>query len=281
MARRRPKQETEPQASGTGVGLTEEQRAWRRQNEAEVMGLTDAELEQFPEKAIPWVESLRIHKHLSDEIYFLAAHDPGARKRFTVPSTLDQVRRRMFVRSVFAYVEGMAYAQKWIGYGLNEDAFDTDERLLIAEANYRLRDGGKVEKGNDRTATAEAVRFSFAVLYKGLGKDWDKEPFRNHEGWKDLDEAIVLRNRLANPRKSSALVVSDDELSLVAKVFDWYGRHIAELTYPAMGRALTQAIAWGLAHAEGGPDAEMFLEATEAIQPFIDWLEDPSKGPPF
>jgi hypothetical protein len=260
--------------------VSAEEQNRRREYEKQILDMTDEEMaEVFPPKVRPWTESARIHQQLSDEIYFLAGYERGSDEVFSVPLSLDQVARRMLVRSICAYIEGMSFALKWIGFGLNEAAFDPGERAMIEERNYRLQDG-KLKTESAKIRTEDNVRYTFVVLYKALGKDWENEPLRKDPAWKNLDAAFKIRNRLTHPRKGSMLKVTDDELLLVGKVFDWYGSTTTQLMYPAMGIGLANLVAWGKEHAGGHPEEAAFLKHVDALKPFIDWLVDPSKGPP-
>lgn len=236
------------------------------------------DVDAFPPILRPWIEGLAIHKELSDEIYELVGYVRGSGPLVVNPTSLSQTKRRMFVRSVFAYIEGVSFTMKGIAFLITPEVFDLGERLLIEETQYRLKDNGKVKKEKARLRTEDSVRFAFASLHKAVRKDWDLKTER--VGWELLDEMVDRRNQLTHPRKASQLHIDDPELEKVAQVFRWFGDENTKIMYWAAGVSILQAVLWlgktlheQAEHAKAEAEIERLKAELEALK-----SENPSLG---
>ena len=135
----------------------------------------------------------------------------------------DQFARRQYVRSVFALVEALTYRIKQIVYGLytqGDCALAPGEADLLAEVSYGIDSRGKVSRRGAKLRTVGNTRFALQMLAQhaapGYVLNW------NDNGWVSLQTALKVRHRLTHPKGLDDLNVSDKDLEVVKRGFEWY-----------------------------------------------------------
>lgn len=138
-----------------------------------------------------------------------------------------QFCRRMYVRSLFAYLEGFTYwmrqnaieidliVSRRSGFG----AVDWERHFLLHEEFPTITGTGKVEKTRQRVPFKN--RFAFSIrAYFDIVKC--KDNLFSHDGWRQIQKAVEVRDRLTHPKRSAHLVVSDIDLKSCREGYVWF-----------------------------------------------------------
>ncbi len=151
---------------------------------------------------------------------------------------LDQYSRRQFVRSAFAFMEGLTYSMKQHALGFCADGlyeFSTGELSLLQEQAWELDDNGAVKGRSANLSFARNIRFSFAALGRSIGDSFS--PSYGDSGWEALQKAAKVRNRLMHPKSASDLDVSNDDIEIVGRGLRWFQRNFVRLCRAVADRA--------------------------------------------
>lgn len=136
-----------------------------------------------------------------------------------------QFYRRVYVRSLFAYLEGFAY---WLRQNAIEidkvvlrrfGSIDWERHLLLFEEFPTITDNGKIEKRKQKISFKN--RFAFSVrAYAEIVQC--KDNIFSDNGWYRLQEALIVRDRLTHPKQKSDLVVSDSDVQSCMEGYKWF-----------------------------------------------------------
>jgi hypothetical protein len=142
-----------------------------------------------------------------------------------------QFNRRLYVRSLFAYLEGFTY---WIRQNAIEidkivfrkfGAMDWERHLLLHEDLPTIADNGKIERQRQKTSFKN--RFAFSVrAYAEIVHC--KDNLFSDNGWRQLQDALKVRNRLTHPKQSSDLDVSDDDVKACQEGYTWFANLVVK-----------------------------------------------------
>ncbi|MDQ3816348.1 MAG: hypothetical protein M3362_01500 [Acidobacteriota bacterium] len=150
----------------------------------------------------------------------------------------DQSARRIFVRAVFALVEGMTYKLKQVSLKKSsylkpvESVFSPGEIALLREESFDLDDKGIVTVKPSNLQLKKNVRFAFASYAKHYGFDFKLKV--DDAGWQSFLEAIQIRNRLMHPKQVGDLEVSEREIEITNRAKVWFLANMAFLLDSAL-----------------------------------------------
>lgn len=139
----------------------------------------------------------------------------------------NQIWRRTFCRTFFAYLEGQVYLLKQIF--LFYDWWTVD-----VETEYKIRNK-KQTKNKDGTPKIIDTRLPLVqnvkLIFKALATAAEIEPiiFDDDEIWKLLARAVNVRNRIVHPKNLEELNISDEEIRLIKYIGGWYLSNAANL----------------------------------------------------
>jgi len=137
----------------------------------------------------------------------------------------EQRWRRIYIRSLFAFIESCAYR-------LKQDAmifkkFPLKEVYILKEKRYHLNDKGEIVEENLHLKTLANLRFSFDVYARA----WDIN-FKldiSDVRWEDLKKALKIRHRITHPKNLKDLVISNDEWLKVMHAEQWFYEELSKL----------------------------------------------------
>lgn len=144
----------------------------------------------------------------------------------------SQFWRRMYVRTVFARIEGIVYCMKQIALEaakLHDVELPPAETALLLEHSYELNDKGVVKTRTKFINLKQNVPFTFKAYAHAHNIDYSLKLDRQ------FDEAIQIRNRLTHPKGSNAdtlhndIFVTDDEFSIVCEASLWFDTVFADI----------------------------------------------------
>lgn len=143
-------------------------------------------------------------------------------------SKLSPIDRRLLVRSIFAFIEGIVYRIKQIALASPDSSHLTPaERAIAAEEDYELDSRGEVFIRPSRIKFLANIRFALMLYPKAEGVSF-KVDFSG-SGWEALQKAAKVRDRITHPKVLSDLMISDDEIHDAVYGFEWINRQITKL----------------------------------------------------
>lgn len=147
-------------------------------------------------------------------------------KTFSLLQQQDtQFYRRMYVRSLFAYLEGFTY---WMRQNVIEidrvvlrktGSIDWERHLLLHEEFPTSTDTGKVEKQKQKVSFKNRFAFSMKAYLEIVQC---KDNLFSDNRWPQLQKALKVRDRLTHPKQSNDLVVSDNDMKLCQEGYSWF-----------------------------------------------------------
>ena len=138
------------------------------------------------------------------------------------PAQVPKTKARMLIRSLFATIEGVVYCMKQIAFAANraDGPLTLDELMICKEIAFGLKGNGEVDGSSMRLKFEPNLKFAFAVLAKAFHQTFELDT--NCVGWNRLVQSVKVRNRLAHPKRSSDLELSDDELRHAIEAYQWF-----------------------------------------------------------
>jgi len=139
-----------------------------------------------------------------------------------IQSHNNQMHRRAYVRSVFAFIEGILHRMKRTALHLGNTlgTLLIAEMILIDGASFDIDDKGEVIARPFFIKFLNNIKFSFRVYSKIVGSSFKLNLGEN--GWQKLQEALKVRDRLMHPKETTDLDVTDAEIEATKKAFDWF-----------------------------------------------------------
>jgi hypothetical protein len=149
----------------------------------------------------------------------------GGTLRYPDPVRLDQTHRRMFVRSLFALIEGVSHAMKRSAVRHDHQrVLSAEEVMLARDESVEANDSGHAVVKSARIRFLPNVRLAFRLWAKIGGFDCTLDVAGI--GWSDLKDSVKLRDRLMHPKGVQDLEVSDDEIRQAMRVHIWFNTQL-------------------------------------------------------
>jgi hypothetical protein len=134
-----------------------------------------------------------------------------------------QFERRMYVRAVFAAIEGEIFLLKQAALlydGIFNTPFTPAEKMFLLEETFDLNDKGEPIKFKAKISLKKNIRFAFRAFAHATGTDIKLKV--DDAGWLSFQEAIKIRDRLVHPKKGDELFVSDAETETIVNCWGWF-----------------------------------------------------------
>lgn len=140
-----------------------------------------------------------------------------------------QFNRRQFVRAVTADIEttvgSMIRVALDVGDG-TDDPFTASEYALLQERVREMLSVGAIHRAQSPVTTKTNIRFAFSVFTRAMRSTYSLPA--DESAWGELVETFAIRDRIALPKASTELDVTDDELRAVHAADVWFDKHSAE-----------------------------------------------------
>jgi hypothetical protein len=136
-----------------------------------------------------------------------------------------QFNRRVYLRALFAYLEGLSFFMR---RGAEEllskrrelgKVVNPETEFLLREEMPAIDKGGKVKYQKHRVPFADQFSFTLRTFIEGL--EMKKDPFSEH-GWCDLRKALTVRDRITHPKLQADVEISDDDLKICESGVNWF-----------------------------------------------------------
>ena len=126
--------------------------------------------------------------------------------------------RRIFIRSLFAYIEGTCFR-------LKQDVklfkkCSPQEDSIISEKSYVLDENGSIKEKDLYLRPKENIRFAFRIYAECFGSGFKLKTDGN--GWNAYKRALMIRNRITHPKKNEDLKISDGEWAYIVNARTWF-----------------------------------------------------------
>jgi len=128
------------------------------------------------------------------------------------------VWRRIFIRSLFAYIEGTCYRLKQDVKLFKKPSPKEDS--FISEKTYALDEKGSIKERDFYLRPEGNLRFAFRIYAECFGSDFKLKTDGN--GWDAYKRALVIRNRITHPKKIEDLKIPDGEWTCIANARTWF-----------------------------------------------------------
>ena len=126
--------------------------------------------------------------------------------------------RRIFIRSLFAYIEGTCYRLKQDVMLFNKPSPQEDS--IISEKIYVLDEKGSIKERDLYLRSQENLRFAFRIYAECFGSGFKLKTDGN--GWNAYKNALIIRNRITHPKKNNDLKISDGKWACIINTRTWF-----------------------------------------------------------
>jgi hypothetical protein len=126
--------------------------------------------------------------------------------------------RRIFIRSLFAYIEGTCFRLKQDVRLFKECSPQEDS--IISEKSYVLDEKGSIKKRDLYLRPIENIRFAFRIYAGCFGPGFKLKTDGN--GWNSYKNALKIRNRITHPKKIEDLKIPDEEWACIVNARTWF-----------------------------------------------------------
>ncbi len=134
-----------------------------------------------------------------------------------------QFWRRVYIRSLFAFIEGVVYNMKQVALEALEDCkanLTNGEEAILQEKNYNLDDTGAIKPIDTRLSIRRNIKFAFTILAKSSGQYYSLDI--GDARWDAFLKTLKARDRLMHPKQENDLVITDAEFALASKTQNWF-----------------------------------------------------------
>lgn len=157
-----------------------------------------------------------------------------ATKRMNDPQATD-FDRKTYIRTFFAYVEGMIGSSKHFALrmlALHKDDSSAAQYAMLREESYALNEkGDAVTRGRFVPLTSNVL---FALRMHALSFGLNYTPNLGDGGWDAFRAAVKIRNRLTHPRTLIESRVTAEDVATASRASEWFRAEygvIATLTF--------------------------------------------------
>jgi len=145
-------------------------------------------------------------------------------------SNNNAFHRRSLARNLFALIEGTVYAWKQVIYFIAKDfhiALEPGEESILTEEVSALNSDGVVKQERLRLPTKVNIKYTLKrageIFLATIPVDF------GDSGWRTLQAAIVVRDRMMHPKKPEDLEVSNTEIMVCIDALMWFGESTRRL----------------------------------------------------
>ena len=163
-------------------------------------------------------------------------------------------RRRTYVRTTFASVDGFIFTLKRIAL-TNSHLFTADEIAKLREVRPAQSSSGSSTGRPWFLPTADNLKFAFESFMRFHGSTARIEP---DDDWVAFTKAVQIRHRVTHPKSPEDLDLSDADIDIVRGAAHWLAANVMAHVMEAMGvnafvLLLGVLILWGLAKDPADP----------------------------
>jgi hypothetical protein len=136
----------------------------------------------------------------------------------------DELSYRLYVRTVFAFVEGIIQVMKSSALVYDEinipHLLTPEEITLLKEESVQIGNNGRVEIARKRISLLP--NFEFAVITYAKVKHREVSLDKSGKGWQYFRDAVKIRDKLTHPHVKQDLAITDHELTTVENAMSFF-----------------------------------------------------------
>lgn len=154
----------------------------------------------------------------------------------------NQVHRRSFVRSCWAYVEAVTFSVKQYTFSvcqLGTVNISRDDHAFLGDMLLVVDVEGNIQIQRDPTKTLANVKRTFRLSAEIFDVDW--KPNFGTRGWESLRESLQIRHRLMHPKSVAEVMISSHEIQIQKDGIDWFVDGFSEYLESILKRHPAQA----------------------------------------
>ncbi|HEY9099666.1 MAG TPA: hypothetical protein VIN38_12415 [Thiobacillus sp.] len=141
----------------------------------------------------------------------------------------SQFNRRIYIRAIFAYLEGYAFFMRRNAEEILEKrrflGKDIDPALmfLLREKVPQIVDGGAVKYRKHKVPFADHLAFTMRTIFDAL--EINRNLFEESEwkpGWIAFKDTLNIRDRVTHPKLQSDIGITDGDLEICESGLFWF-----------------------------------------------------------
>ncbi len=139
------------------------------------------------------------------------------------PTTERQPLARAFVRSCWAYVEGVTFAIKRFTFSacvLGKQGLSVDDHEFLADMRFVVDIEGNAELQPAKTRTLGNVKRTFILSAQIFDLDW--KPNFGCKGWEDLRDSLQVRHRVTHPKSVAEFAIEPIDIKIQIDGIAWF-----------------------------------------------------------
>ena len=146
----------------------------------------------------------------------------------------NQLHRRAFVRSVFAYIEGVLHQQKQFTYKLGDGTgkLSDEEMLRLKDSRRKTNQQGEDVLVPHFMRFKDNFKFTFSAFSKSCNSTFELD--LNENSWNVLQASLKVRDRLMHPKSPEDLLITELEIQEASETFLWFSIVIYESVSTAL-----------------------------------------------
>ncbi len=152
----------------------------------------------------------------------------------TAEEKLDdqQYSRRVYVRTLFAMIEGVTYAMKLAlfviarNFGKPGD-INVPELVILKGSTFDLNDKGEVREKEKHFRIKDNLKFTVKSVNRVLGSSINLGV--DTQDWANFVKTVKIRNNVTHPKSLADLVISDKDLACIRSVNSWFKEIVAAM----------------------------------------------------
>lgn len=141
----------------------------------------------------------------------------------------QQYSRRVYVRTLFAAIEGVTYAMKQalFAIGRSSQKLEIRELFVLKESAFDLNNKGEIQERPKYFRIPENLQFTVSCIERVLGSYIDIGI--GTQDWTNFIRIVKLRNDVTHPKNLSDINISDENLEHIRSVKLWFERIVTEM----------------------------------------------------
>jgi hypothetical protein len=133
--------------------------------------------------------------------------------------------RRVYVRTLFAMIEGVIYAMKQVLFVIARSSskiskLKIPDLVVLKESTFYLNDKGEIKEKEKHYRTSENLKFTARMVNKVLGTNINLGI--GTQNWLNFRKALKIRNNVTHPKNRNDLEISEEDLQCIHCVNLWF-----------------------------------------------------------
>ncbi|MPS74241.1 MAG: hypothetical protein E2590_13995 [Chryseobacterium sp.] len=137
----------------------------------------------------------------------------------------SQFFRRVYIRSIFAYIEGSIWVLKQVCLKAKsvdgvQRKISISEFTILTEETYDLKGNGDIKTGSKTINLLDNIKFTFKTINRLFNEEINLGI--GTVSWDNLIKAKNIRNRITHPKSEIDMIISDKEIVICEEVCSWF-----------------------------------------------------------